>query len=630
MKTTHKKGCLIAAATLLLSAGALAAPTVTTAPSSVKIRPDVEPPADTPAELTAAKNEFVSFQIVVRADDAGLQNVSASFSGLSGPGKIGADSVTLYREGYLDITQPSFPQAPTGRYPDPLIPDVDETAHEKRNAFPFNVPAHESRVIWVDVLVPKDAAPGTYRGTVDVTADGGFSQKVPVTLDVVNTELPSTSSLPSAFLFQWNMACAVHTGNSDCGGEDGPNGSYALRDKYVRLALDHRITLSNTMVYPFNGDWATFDKRYGPWLDGTAPTRLPGAKVTTTQYMGQRDAAQYAAYEEHMAAKGWLDRAYDYTGDEPPFGISFEEARRRAELVKSAAPNLRTLLTTTIQAADQNGLSPLLDLIVPVVNYIDGVGNDYPGDQRPAYDAFLSDPKNGLWLYQSCMSHGCAFGSNAPGNSDQGGWPSYMVDASAARNRAMQWEIFASRAGGELYYETALALDTAWDSVYRFAGNGDGTLFYPGLPSRIGGTTDVPLPSLRLKQIRQGMQDYEWLKKVADAGDPEFAMKVAKSVMPTAHQAPDDGSKFDTARKQLIARFLELQPQALPNPEHPSVPTLGNPAGAGSGGPRAGGGSKGGCTASGSPAAPALAILSIALSALLDRRRRAASTRPQR
>ncbi|WP_317987834.1 glycoside hydrolase domain-containing protein [Hyalangium gracile] len=101
-------------------------------------------------------------------------------------------------------------------------------------------------------------------------------------------------------------------------------------------------------------------------------------------------------------------------------------------------------------------------------------------------------------------------------------------------------------------------LSTAWTNQWRFNGNGDGTLFYPGTPSMIGGTTAVPLPSIRLKLIRLGVQDYEWLQAVSDAGDPEFARKVARRLIPSAWRVPDDGAAFDQARLCLIHRYLEL------------------------------------------------------------------------
>jgi len=42
-------------------------------------------------------------------------------------------------------------------------------------------------------------------------------------------------------------------------------------------------------------------------------------------------------------------------------------------------------------------------------------------------------------------------------------------------------------------------LTTAWTDQYRFGGNGDGTLFYPGTPDRVGGTDPIPIESMRMK-----------------------------------------------------------------------------------------------------------------------------------
>jgi hypothetical protein len=48
-----------------------------------------------------------------------------------------------------------------------------------------------------------------------------------------------------------------------------------------------------------------------------------------------------------------------------------------------------------------------------------------------------------------------------------------------------------------------------------YGGNGDGTLFYPGRPDTIGGTTQIPVESIRLKLIREGLEDYEYLLLLA-------------------------------------------------------------------------------------------------------------------
>jgi hypothetical protein len=213
------------------------------------------------------------------------------------------------------------------------------------------------------------------------------------------------------------------------------------------------------------------------------------------------------------------------------------------------------------------------------VNYLDGDAAPYQGDQGSKYQTFEQTPGHELWDYQSCMSHGCAYGTNQNGGAVER-WPSYMVDASAGQNRAMEWVSFLEGATGELYYETALVLPTAWTDQYQFGGNGDGTLFYPGTANVIGGQTDVPVASIRLKLIRLGEQDFEWLKLVSDAGDPAFAKQVARALIPTAYQVPDDGTAFERARLQLIARYLELtgKPSQSDAPGSPPATPSSSPA----------------------------------------------------
>ena len=81
-----------------------------------------------------------------------------------------------------------------------------------------------------------------------------------------------------------------------------------------------------------------------------------------------------------------------------------------------------------------------IDILVSLLNFIHGKGPQYSGDpavyqgdQRPKYDAFLAGGHKELWLYQSCMSHGCGSHQSDP---VWAGWASYMVDASGVRNRA--------------------------------------------------------------------------------------------------------------------------------------------------------------------------------------------------
>ncbi|HEX8909630.1 MAG TPA: DUF4091 domain-containing protein, partial [Anaeromyxobacteraceae bacterium] len=553
MPLPRRVAVALAALALALPPAARAT-TVWTALATEKLRPDAAARTERAGSMAAAKNEFEAFQIAVTGPASG---VSATATALTGAGTLPAPR--LYREALVDLQYASSADGATGRFPDALVPDVDDVVGEKRNAFPFDVPAGETRVLFVEVHVPADAAAGDYAGTVTVhAADGDVA--VPVQLTVWDFALPSTASLRSAF--GEGGAAARHALTGDA--------LTALETRYAQLALDHRVSLHNVRDGQ-NPDWSHFDRWYGPLLDGGAPTQLAGARLTSMSSGADlSSAAQHADWAAHFKAKGWFDRLFQYTCDEPPITCQWSDIPARAANAKQADPGFRTLVTTDMADASKNGALDAIDLMVPVINYLDdrptsAWGWTAGGETRPQYDAFLAKPNKELWLYQSCMSHGCG-GTVDIGNpsADQmyfTGWPSYMVDASAVRNRAMEWLSFRYGATGELYYETTQAYyarDPWTGGIWDFSGEGDGTLFWPGTPDRIGGRTDIPLSSLRLKMIREGMEDYEYLKLLSDLGAGDEARAIAKRLFPHPWQSEAQPADLMAARAQLASRILAL------------------------------------------------------------------------
>ena len=80
---------------------------------------------------------------------------------------------------------------------------------------------------------------------------------------------------------------------------------------------------------------------------------------------------------------------------------------------------------------------------------------------------------------------------------------------------------FRQQQTGELYYDLngAFFRGDPWSSIYFAGGWGDGTLVYPGSNSthttlgaaQVGVSTPIWIPSIRLKMMRDGYQDYEYL-----------------------------------------------------------------------------------------------------------------------
>jgi hypothetical protein len=374
-----------------------------------------------------------------------------------------------------------------------------------------------------------------------VTAD------VPVSLTVWDFAIPSTSTLKSAFGMAWNGPCMGHGDGSCSGGAS----DLALRARYVQAALDNHVSIhapfgSATISSGGVADWGAFDQYAGPFLDGTAKTRLVGAKLTSASVNGPSGATQDQGWSSHFAAKGWSALLFDYVCDEPPATCAWSDITPRDDAAHSVSPSVTTLVTTTTAEAAANGATGI-DLFTPVVNFVEGKPTDgeWAGNQRSKYGPTI-------WWYQSCMSYGCGPGGTMTG------WPTMAIDADATRNRAMEWLSYIYDVSGELYYETTYAYfgGDAWTNQFYFGGNGDGTLFYPGTVAKIGGATEIPVESLRLKMIRDGMEDYELLHLATTLGFGAEAMKIATSIYPKTYLTTTTPSALDNARAQLAALIL--------------------------------------------------------------------------
>lgn len=474
--------------------------------------------------------------------------------GLVGPlagagGTIPASDVTIYREAYYDVVRASDTEGAPGPWPDALIPTVDPWRHEPRRAFPISVPAGENRVAWVDVLVPTAAAAGTYQGVLSVSWTASHVT-IPVRLTVLNWTMPSTSSLVTAFGMDWDTPCLAAYGN-DCITHEADG--WALKSLYVRAALDNRISIPYVEYQPINSpqERAYFEQYMLPLIDGTAPTRLPGARLTAVQV--DNGSPDLASWREEAGAKGFADRSFVYACDEPGTDAgAWSDCLSQARLARSIWPQVHVLVTATIDELDHFGAATLVDRLVPIVNYMDdktGSGSGYEGDQRARYDTYLSRRGNRLWLYTSCMSDGCS--GDSPTDPYFNGWPGYVIDQPATQTLAMGWQSFSYGATGELYYAIDHDLASAWTDQYAFKGNGDGTLFYPGNPRVIGGTSPVPIESLRLKLIRDGLQDYEYLHFLAAHGQGARALAVVRTIFPVMYRSGPAGGEVMSARRQL-------------------------------------------------------------------------------
>jgi len=530
-------------------------PTAVLMHSAVKIRPEDSISVTGTFQTYSARNEYHSFQIVlIGPQDIHSVSVSTLFEGT--PAK-------LYRQAYLNVTTESDCYGKVGRWPDPLVPDVDVFFNEKRNAFPFSVPAGENRAMWVDMFIPEDAKPGDYSGFITINGN----EKVQFTLTVWDFALPSTvTNYSLMFGFSIDSAAKAHYGN------DNYTAWLELTKLYQEEAMMHRVTLGDFSESDFsiNTDKPDFDKYYDNWhtfFNGhELPYGLKEAKITSCQILAKHcysfpnctstQIANQIQYWKDVVAffkkQGWFDTLFDYTQDEPHTPFDFEKLTSRSIAVHKADPDLRVLCTTEMDKAVSRNITEFIDLWVPIINYMEPKNNCYEvnGNQRSAYDKV-----NTLWWYQSCMSDGCGTPGCDSTRACEMGWPSYVIDHSAINNRIMSWMSYLYDIQGELYWSTNYAMQgkDPWHDIYYFTGNGDGTFFYPGTPDIIGGSNHIPVSSIRFKQVRDGIEDREYMKLAEKKVGKAKVMKVIEQVVSNDYTFSKDDSLFLKVRKELAS-----------------------------------------------------------------------------
>jgi hypothetical protein len=371
---------------------------------------------------------------------------------------------------YVNATKASGCLGKPGLTIDPLVPDTDVFEHEKRNAFPLEVPAGESRVVWVDVFVPADAPSGTVQGQV-VVQHGALRERREerrnISLTILDFTLPSTPSMES--LFGFGGAAAVQQAHST-----GPDQASRLVDRYVQAGLANRVSHADWLARADTQDqmaaanytngsstgrmfekWASTHARKYDGIDVPGPggqVSLRGAKLTSAQLptpfcsvhpnrsgyikhnCSASDIKQQVSYWRQMYAawerRGWADLLFDYTIDEPGcFSVSgqpvaWETLKETVGWVKEASPSLRSLVTVDMGHARKAGVIDEIDVFVPLINDLwpkeflngtrvchpQGVGmNDVGANLTVSKDlrALYDGVNKTLWTYQSCMSYGC-------------------------------------------------------------------------------------------------------------------------------------------------------------------------------------------------------------------------------
>ncbi len=520
------------------------------------------PPGRRAVGLRAARNEAVSFQILVRAE-APLRAVRVEAGELTGPG--GASSariaVRLYRQHQVHIAKGTDRNAGfrPDWYPDPLIPFLPEPraaspGRARFTAQPFDLPAGETHGFWADLFVPGEAAAGEYRGTFRVSGEGARTAEIPVSLTVWDFSLPSTPTLATEF-----------GSPAEPERQAGPDGGAEFDEACHRLLSEHHLNAvpPAALLTPealADGSFAIPADRLSALREFADLYHVnafriphPGTVVRDPKGEAGRLRAWLAAFDR---AARELDRPgimfYTYLKDEPNTPEDYRYVQTWGRAVREAKSVVKVLVVEQpwtapgLWHADSawGELAGAVDIWCPLFSL-----------HRPDRAAARQALGEAIWTYTALCQERPT--------------PWWHIDFPLLNYRVPAWMAWADGMTGLLYWgglsywkET----DDPWIAVPIYSEgraarnnpaapvfNGEGSLVYPGGPAGIEGV----VPTIRLKALRDGIEDYEYLALAGRLGRAEEANRIVRDVAPSFFEWTGDPAAYEAARDRLADLILK-------------------------------------------------------------------------
>jgi len=509
------------------------------------------------ASLVASRNEWESFQIAVRSNKK-ERILDIRAKDLKGPegARISRKNIVLYRAHQLHITRGTSRNKDfvPGWYPDALIPFRHPLTGERLEggrfqAVPFELPPDQTHTFWVDVYVPRGARPGLYRGACTVEFDSEKAFEIKIELRVLSFTLPERASLkthfgsPAGRILRWYRRQVQQDRLKAV-----PDAELVYK-VCAQLTTRHRI---NTFPPP-----ELVQVRLSP--DGSfsfGEQQLSKLKKFITRYQvnalsvppphrffkdpakdRERVFAYLKSWDKVLAALGEEDLlCCTYLIDEPNDKKAYAFTRKWGRLIRSAGTKVKVLVTeqTKPQNPEWGSLAGAVDIWVPLFSLFD-----------PASAARRQKAGESIWTYTALCQ-----GKPTP-------W--WHIDFPLYHYRIPCWIAWRYGMEGLLYWGGLSywnAIEDPWTdpATYpppgrrgRYVFNGEGTLLYPaevvGFPGAV--------PSMRLKALRDGIEDYEYFKALAQKGKRSEVEALVKSVTPSWYKWCKDPLRYEEVRRKL-------------------------------------------------------------------------------
>jgi len=492
--------------------------------------------------LFGARNEVVSFNLVLEAPSAAAAEVTVEIAGLSGPdgAKIAARpasgeelfnyvgrDIELFYVRYLEIRGLSVDLA-YADYDERHIPErcrrpydaeygegsgtwEDRPCHNKfypdiavplELHTPFSIQAGSNQSIWGDIYIPKGSPAGEYSGVITISEGGATAWQIPIRLQVRDFSLPDLPSARTMLVYGQDYA------NDRYLGEQYPSEdtedyqrSTLIADRHFQLAHRHKISMiddgdipvermAESWVERLNGDLFTPERGYDGAGVGVGNNVY---SIGTYSSWDWQDEGKQGMWQNTDAWAGWFE-AQDFATPTQYFLYLIDESDDYAQIERWASwmdenpgpgQHLMSMATIDLPAALEH--TPSLDVPTGAVWVV-------PREPwQSAAGAIKADPGKQLYMYNGRRPNSGSFAIEDDGVAlRELAWGQYKVQA----DRWFYW--------GSTYYINDQCYDygdpLAYANLFQQAQvfgcydendaslgqtgwnyfNGDGVLFYPG------------------------------------------------------------------------------------------------------------------------------------------------------
>ncbi len=525
--------------------------------------------------LYGARGEYISFQLVLtRNTNSVLKGIQIGMENFKLEGAQFDIKPELFLEWAVEVKTPStgYPKASLGKgwYPDALIPyqsiQADSSKVNRRWVYPLELPDFNNRIdnqrsllIWIDQYIPFDRSavqPGNYTSTLTVTV-GAETKSIPIKLHVWDFAIPNENAFRASLQHE---------------------GFLSRMDKQQELAIyqlfkRNRISLMDPTYKPKlevskRGDfifaWDSFDARLEKYFSGRAFTDEfgyeygPGYGEPIETFI-----LPFNVYGKH-GDPGWPDIGTpDVEQDAGPRRKYIEAIQTWRNHLQPMVDPAKTELTIYLNGLDESYFPEAWERMVyygdlfnefyPEAHFrIDGgYSEEAMAVVQNSIDSWASHTINynvdKIKKYQEIGIEDWLYGPMLY-ESKVNSWvgSSTFLDLPLINDRAISWSSWKYGTYSWISWGVGAGWKSAWydpetwkdtyksgsdsdaDFTYKKL-NGNGLLIYsPGIVPNV----KVACPSIRLKAMRDGVQEYEYMRLLSQKnGNNQLVDEIVNSII---------------------------------------------------------------------------------------------------